>query len=319
MKYGEVPGIRKRVSRLVLGTMVLGEWQQDAGFELLDNAFELGINTFDTGHVYGELTESRLGAWFNDRGVRDEVVILGKGAHYDDFGPRVNPRAIRQDLEESLDRQGADYMDLYMLHRDDPSVDVGALVDVLNELRDEGLISAFGASNWTCERIRAANSYAEAHNLTPFAASSPNFTLARPFAPLWEGCLSIGGPEGLQSREWYRRARMPVFAWSSLGRGFFSGRLTPENFEEIKDTLDPACVRAFCHEENFRRLDRARRLAAEKALSVPQVALAYVLSQRLSIFAIVGCRNRREIEQDIETLDLELSPEEQAWLDLRAE
>lgn len=96
---------------------------------------------------------------------------------------------------------------------------------------------------------------------------------------------------------------MPVFAYSSLGRGLFSGKVTRENYE---DTADSACQRAYCHEVNFRRLDRATEMAREKGVSVSQLALAYVL---------VGAANRGEIEQCADARSINLSEAERAWLD----
>jgi aryl-alcohol dehydrogenase-like predicted oxidoreductase len=319
MQFGEVDGVGKRVSRLVLGTIVLDPASPEETFGLLDAAFELGYNAFDTAHVYGAERERAFGRWVAERKVRDRVVILGKGAHPGKGGGRLAPEHVRSDLQESLERMGTDYVDIYLLHRDDPSVPVGPVVEALNELHEAGLIGAFGGSNWTWERIREANQYSDAHGLRPFSASSPNFSLAEQIGEAWGGCIGIGGPSKAGARAWYRRTGMPVFAWSSLARGFLSGRLTSENYDEIKETLDGACVRGFCYEPNFRRLDRAHELAAEKGVSVPRIALAFILNQGLNVFPLVGCRNRRELADDLGAFGLELTPEEAAWLDLQSE
>ncbi|MFO8009030.1 MAG: aldo/keto reductase [Candidatus Brocadiia bacterium] len=317
MQYGQIDGVDKPVSRLILGAMIMGWVEEGDGRDLLDEAFELGYNAFDTGHVYGEGVECPLGEWIEDRGVREDVVIVGKGAHPGQEGPRVNREAIRSDLAESLERLRTDYMDVYLLHRDDPDVPVGPIVQALNELLTEGRISAFGGSNWTHERIEEANRYAEEHDLTPFAASSPNYSLAVQYGEAWGGCIGIGGPEGAEARAYYRRTRMPVLAWSSLARGFLSGRLTSANYEETKDDLPPACVRGFCYEENFRRLDRAHELAAERGVSVPQIALAYVLDSDVNVFPLVGPSSPQELADDAAALGVELTEDERAYLDLR--
>ena len=128
--------------------------------------------------------------------------------------------------------------------------------------------------------------------------------------------MGISGPDGTAARSWYESEQMPVFAWSSMGRGFFSGRLTRENYAEVGDG---ACVRAFCHEQNFRRLDRARELAERKGATIPQIALAYVMRQKMNMFAIVGAENRDELVANDTTLAFELTPEECAWLNLESD
>jgi aryl-alcohol dehydrogenase-like predicted oxidoreductase len=112
---------------------------------------------------------------------------------------------------------------------------------------------------------------------------------------------------------------MPVFAWSSLGRGFLSGRFSRRVYEEEGDKLDSSFVRAFCFEENFQRLERAEVLAKEKGVTIPQIALAYVLNQPLEIYALVGAETPEEFSGCCKSLDIELSSGELAWLNLESD
>ncbi|MHB9027054.1 MAG: aldo/keto reductase [Armatimonadota bacterium] len=316
--YGDIPGVGKPISRIVLGTMIINrrEWEQSAA--LLDAAARHGVTTLDTAHVYaGGDSERAIGRWMTERGNREQMVILSKGVHPNADRPRVTPYDITADLHDSLVRLQTDYIDIYMLHRDDPGVPVGPIVEILNEHQRAGRIRAFGGSNWTHARLREANDYAAAHGLTPFQASSPNFGLAEQVDDPWgPGCVTISGPANAEARAWYARTKMPVFAYSSLGRGFFSGRITRENFAEIKESIDGACLRAYCHEVNFQRLDRARQLAAEKSLTVAQIAMAYILNQPLNVYALVGAASEEEIIANIEAAELKLTPAEMAWLNL---
>lgn len=320
MQYREVDGVGKPVSRLVQGTVMLSEADQATSFALLDAVYALGCRTFDTAHGYGGGEKERvLGAWLADRGVRDDVVILGKGAHPVDGRPRVTPEDITSDLHESLGRLGVDVIDLYVLHRDNPALPVGPLVEVLNEHHRAGKIGAFGGSNWTAERVAEANEYARANGLIPFAVSSPNFSLAQQFRPPWPGCISVSGQQGDAARAWYREQGIPLFTWSSLAGGFFSGRFTRTNLDTFTAYLDRNCIEAYAEEPNFQRLDRANELAAERDLTVTQVALAYVLGQPDGIFPLVGCNTGDEFRQNAAALDVALTPQELAWLDLRSD
>lgn len=323
MLYGSVKGIEKPVSRLVLGTMIINTRELEKSFELLDAAFELDCTILDTAHGYaGGSSERAIGQWMETRGNRDKVLVLSKGAHPNSDRKRVTPFDIASDLHDSLARLRTDHIDIYVLHRDDPDLPVGPIVEALNEHLAAGRVHSIGGSNWTHQRIQEANEYAEAHGLVHFVASSPNYGLAEQVENPWgPGCVGLGGPDQVEARAWYEKTQMPIFAYSSLGRGFFSGRITRENFEELKekDEIDGACLRAYCHEVNFKRLDRVQILAEEKGMTVPQIATAYIMNQPLNVFALVGAASRDEFKANAEACEIKLSPEETAWLDLRSD
>jgi aryl-alcohol dehydrogenase-like predicted oxidoreductase len=320
MRYGQVAGIGQPVARLVMGTMIYRPAQQGFANALLDYYVELGGNAFDTAHVYGGGgSERTLGQWIEARGLREKIVVLTKGAHHNADRRRVTPFDITSDLHDSLARLRTDYIDLYVLHRDDPSVPVGPIVEILNEHRAAGRIHAFGGSNWSLERIQAANEYAEARGLTPFAVSSPNYSLAEQVEEPWPGCTSLSGPQGERDRAWFAKTQMPLFTWSSLAQGFFSGRFTRETFESYKESLPASCLLAYCHPRNFDRLDRAHALAREKGATVPQIALAFIASQPLHLFALIGVFRAEECRANIDALNLRLTPEELDYLDLKRE
>lgn len=314
--YGSVHGLGKRVSRLVQGTVMISSADEQASFRLLDEIYALGCTTFDTAHVYGGGDNERtVGRWVRTRGLQDEVVIIGKGAHHNEDRRRVTPFDITADLHDSLARFGFSEIDLYILHRDDPLVPVEPIIDVLNEHRRAGKIRAFGASNWTHSRIDAANRYAAAAGLEPFAVSSPNFSLAEQVREPWPGCVSISGPGGAAARAWYAEAQLPLFTWSSLAGGFFSGRFRRDNLESFTTYLDRLCVSSYGYAANFGRLERAEALAREKSVSLPQLALAYVMRQPLDIYALIGCNTAAEFRANLDAVRLELTPKERAWLE----
>jgi aryl-alcohol dehydrogenase-like predicted oxidoreductase len=316
MIYGKVPGIEKEVARVVQGTVMLSSDEEAKALDLLDQVFGLGGNAFDTAHQYGGGDCERVfGRWVRERGVRDEVFVIGKGAHHSEDRERVTPFDITADLHDSLARLGFDHIDLYLLHRDDPSVPVGPILETLNDHREAGLISAYGGSNWTTGRIGEANDYARENGLAPFVASSPNLSLATQAREPWAGCISISGEGGASARRWYAEEGMPLFTWSSLAGGFFSGRFSPDNLDSFDGYFDRLCVETYCHEENFERLDRAHVLAEDRGLTVPQIALAYVLNQPMEVFALVGCNTGEEFRANAEAAGVELTPEEVSWLE----
>jgi aryl-alcohol dehydrogenase-like predicted oxidoreductase len=316
MEYGQVPGISKPISRLVQGSMMVSSRDVDGSFALLDEIMELGGNAFDMAHVYGGGDVERVfGRWVRARGVRDEVVIITKGAHHNQDRRRVTPFDITSDLHDSLARLGLEKVDLYLLHRDDPSVPVGPIVEILNEHRAAGLIDAFGGSNWTHDRIAEANAYADAHDLVPFVASSPQFSLAEMIRPPWEGCVSISGPHQADARRYYEETGIALFTWSSLAGGFLSGRYRRDNLDRLTERQDELVKKSYGSDENFGRLERAEALAKARGLTVPQIALAYSQNHPLELFSLVGCRTPAEFAQNSVALGTPLTPEDIAWLE----
>lgn len=316
MTYGSLPGLPRPVSRLVQGTTMIGSHDLDGSFALLDAVVAMGCNTFDSAHIYGNGDSERvLGQWLQARGNRDQLVLLTKGAHPSADRRRVTPYDIAADLHDSLARLHTEHIDIYLLHRDDESLPVGPIVEALNEHHTAGRIGLFGGSNWSHERLQAANDYAAEHGLVPFTVSSPNFSLAEQIVPPWDGCLSIGGAAGAEARAWYARSGVAIFAWSSLAGGFFSGRHQRGNQDSFTEEFDKGCARAYGYEVNYQRLDRAQALAQQLGVSAAQIALAYVLCQPLPVFPIVGCRTPAEFADNLHATALALTPDQLAWLD----
>ncbi|MEI6915147.1 MAG: aldo/keto reductase [Armatimonadota bacterium] len=317
MHTSTIPGISLPISRLVQGTIMIGSHDIEGGFNLLDSAFDKGCNAFDTAHVYGGGDNERtVGRWVNDRGIRDKVVIIGKGAHHNTDRNRVTPWDITSDIYDSLARFKTDYIDLYLLHRDDPAFPVEPIVEVLNEHQQAGHIKAFGGSNWSHQRIQAANEYAMKNGLMPFVASSPHFSLAVQHKEPWDNCVTITRQQDEEAREWYKSTQLPVLAWSSVAAGFFSGRFRRDNIEGLTDGYDQMCVHCYAYEDNFQRLDRAAELAKQKGVSANQIAFAWVMRQPYNLFALVGSRTPEEFQQNLDAMELPLTPAEMAWLNL---
>jgi aryl-alcohol dehydrogenase-like predicted oxidoreductase len=289
-------------------------------YSMLDLSIEHGINTFDTAHVYGKGKSVIFGKWLNERKMADQVIILAKGGH--PYGHRrINRKDITADLEETFEWMQVDYADLYVLHRDDPSVPVSEIVQILNDLHRQGKIGAFGGSNWKYERIAAANEYARSAGLVPFTVSSPQYSLVDQVEEPWEDCVSIGGPRGAFERARYAESNIALFTWSSLAGGFFSGKYSKDDLAKLQGDRSAAddCLRCYGSVDNFERLTRAGLLAKSKGLTAPQVALAYLLHQPVDVFPIVASNGRSQFEANVGALNVSLSPSELSYLDLSSD
>jgi len=320
MIYGAIQGLSKPLPRIIFGTLQLVNADATT-FSLLDSVTEMGCYAFDTAHAYGDgASEQVVGNWMEARNNRSEVIVIGKGAHPSGGRNRVDPENIRQDLRESLSRLKTDYIDLYLLHRDDPTVPpVGPIIEVLNDLKNEGRIVLFGASNWSRKRLQEATEYAEKKGLFTFSVASNQYSLAIQYDDPYPGTLSIRSPSDDSEWQWYKQTQFPLLAWSSLARGFFSGKFTRDNLDTFTDPQSLISIRCYAREDNFVRLDRARQLAEKKAATVPQIALAYIFQQPLNCFAITGALNTTQFKENIEALEIGLTKKEISWLDLKSD
>lgn len=317
MEYAEIEGVEKPVSRLFFGTCTRDMKAGKNVNDLLDSAFELGINAFDTARCYGD-AEKSLGMWLTARNNRDKVVLQAKGAiNGFMWRSRIKESCIRSDLKKSLENMHTDYADIYLLHRDDPRVPVGTIIEILNALKSEGKVRAFGGSNWRCERIEQANEYAYAHNLTPMTVSSPNFCLAEQIKDPWGGGLvTVTGAKNAHEREFYKRTGMALTAYSCLGNGLFSGRFSGNDYNAAKKALNLQARIAFLCFTNLQRLRRAETLAREKNVTSAQIAMAWLTTRGMNVFPIAGISNAAHAESCVAAFDVSLTEKESDWLNL---
>jgi predicted dehydrogenase/aryl-alcohol dehydrogenase-like predicted oxidoreductase len=316
MRYGHIAGLEKPVSALVMGC------DNQPGMShaaiMWDHFFEHGGNAFDTAWLYGAgAMERLLGFWHRARGVREDLVLVGKGAHT----PHCFPEAVDTQLTESLDRLQTDYVDVYFLHRDNLDVPVGEFVDALNREADAGRVRVFGGSNWTLPRIKEANDYAARHSLRGFAAISNNFSLARMIEPIWPGVVAASDPE---FRAWLAATGTALLPWSSQARGFFTpwaeAVLADVGHENVAITAAQPTIeelkRTWVSADNLERRARAGEFARARGVEMINVALAWVLAQPFPCMPLIGPRTLAETRSSMRALELPISAEESAWLDL---
>ena len=305
-----IPGLDKELSRIVFGC----DNQSDTNhaFAMFDHFYSKGGNVFDTAYIYNNgKSDFYLGSWMESRNLRDEVVVLGKGAHT----PDCLPEKIRPQLEETLSRMSTSYLDIYCLHRDNESLPVEGFIDTLNDLKNEGLIKVFGASNWSLERFKEANEYAEKEGKEAFTILSNNFSLAHMNNPVWPGCFSCSEDEYVN---YLKEKQIAIFPWSSQARGFF---LDSQEFSGASHVADPnreEQERVWGSEDNLERRSRCFELASNKSVDPIQMALAFVLNQEFPSFPLIGPRNFFETESSLEATKIELSLEETSWLNLKS-
>ncbi len=314
-------GAEVEPSRICLGSASFGaEIGRDQSFAVLDAYVEAGGNFLDTAHIYAAWVEGGAGASERTIGEwlatveRGQVVLATKGGH-----PPIDARLkvgrlsgedLEHDLEESLERLGVEYIDLYWLHLDEPDRPVGEIIETLAALRGRGLIRSYGASNWATARIEEANAYARRHGLPPFAASQPWWSLGA--AAGGTGAQAPAPQEEDELRAWHIRTGLPMVPYASQANGYFGA----ENAAWARGGFRGPAPRAprFDSPANRRRLLRAAELAQRKGVTANQIALSYLLSQPFPVYPIIGTGNPNHVREALGAADLRLDEQECAYL-----
>ncbi|NBD38718.1 MAG: Gfo/Idh/MocA family oxidoreductase [Verrucomicrobia bacterium] len=302
MRYGSVPGLSKPVSRFIFGALTAHGSFAKAQV-LFDHWLECGGNAFDTGYIYRDC-DKILGQWIQSRGVREDLVLITKGAHT----PYCDPDNLARELEESLEKLQTGFTDIHIMHRDNEAIPVDEFIDVLHRFHEAGRIGVYGGSNWSPERFAAASEYARRTGKEPMRILNNNLSLARMVDPVWKGCIHMSATE---DRAWMERNGIVHFAWSSQARGFFTDRAERER---RTPGYDRELRRCWFSEDNFRRRERCLALAEKKGVLPINIAAAWVLSQPFESYALIGPETVAEMDSCLPALTVTLSREEIDWL-----
>lgn len=302
MIYRKIDGVS--VSSLILGTDYYGSTlTKKECFRMYDIFTDCGGNHIDTAHLYvnGE-SERILGGWLKEHG-RNGVYVATKGAHppiNDMTKSRLTRNDIRSDLEESLTRLGIDCIDLYWLHRDNPTADTGEVIEILNECIKEGKIRSIGCSNWRCERIAQANEYARKHGLKGFSASQIKWSFAVTSPQYHDDPTLVEMNE--TEHEFYKNSGLPVAAFASQGKGFFS-KLDTLGVDVL---ADKAKERYLC-DENLKRFEKVKQISQEYGISIGAAALALLTSDKeVTAMPIIGCKNEEQLRDSLSAADMNI-------------
>jgi aryl-alcohol dehydrogenase-like predicted oxidoreductase len=266
----------------------------------IHRALDLGMTFLDTADVYGPYTNERL-VGRAIAGRRDEVVLATKfGNQRLDDGRRVvngKPDYVRQACDASLERLGVDHIDLYYQHRVDRSVPVEDTWGAMAELVQAGKVGYLGISEAAPATVRRA------HAVHPVSAGQYEWSLFT--RDLEDEVLPA-----------LRELGIGVVAYSPLGRGFLSGRITsPDDFGEDDFRRNHPRFTGENFARNLELVDRVRELAASKGATPSQLAIAWVLAQGDDVVPIPGTKRRSYLEENLGALDVELTPEDLAAIE----
>ena len=293
------------VSEQGLGCMGMSEFygtsDEDEAIATIHRYLDLGGTFLDTADMYGPFTNEKLvGRAVRER--RDWVVVASKfgnqrGEDGSFLGINGRPDYVRQACEDSLERLGVDFIDLYYQHRVDNAVPIEETVGAMAELVEQGKVKYLGLSEASPETVRRA------HEVHPISALQTEYSV-------WSR-----DPED-ELLPTVRELGIGYVAYSPLGRGFLSGSIRSlDDLEENDFRRHSPRLQGENFERNLELVDRISEIAEEKGVTPGQLALAWVLHQGEDIVPIPGTKRRSYLEENVAASEIELSPDELERID----
>ncbi|MEF9894938.1 MAG: aldo/keto reductase [Clostridia bacterium] len=289
----------QKISVLCLGTMNFGDTMtEEESFQVMDAFSQMGGNFIDTARVYGAFgpnghgaSEKVIGHWIATRNNRERLVIGTKGGHPPIEGERLNrldKENLTSDLNESLEALAIKTIDIYWLHRDDPTRPVEDILETLNGFVASGKIRSFGTSNWTPERIAQANEAAKRLGIMGFSANQPMWSLADPVV-MADKTMCKMDPETYRFHEANGMLCVP---YTSQAKGFF-----PKMAAGGSAWLSGEARERYLSDHNLRLFEATQKIARETGLSESAIALAFLTAQpNFSVSPIVGVSNMEQVD-----------------------
>jgi aryl-alcohol dehydrogenase-like predicted oxidoreductase len=314
VQYSKLGNTGLIVSRLAFGAMTFGvgkgpfaavsKVDETNSATMIRMALEAGINFFDTANGYSAgQSETMLGKHLGER--RKDVVVATK------VGFRTSPAMSDAGLsrshilaacDASLRRLGTDYIDLYIVHREDRFTPIEETIEALDSLVRTGKVRYLGYSNWSAWKAATALQLQKANGLAQFTSGQMHYALT-------------GRDVEHDVIPFMEHAGIGLTVWSPLAGGFLSGKYTRENLKDPENRLSGFDLLPFDKEMGFKLVDRLRQIGASRGGSVAQVALAWLLSKPVVSSIIIGASKTQQLEDNLGALNVALAAEELSELD----
>ena len=290
-------------SDLLVSEVSLGSWltfgggvSREQAEACVQRAFDVGVNFIDTANVYsGGAAEEFLGEVLAGRPRQSYVLATKVYFPMPDGGRGLSADQIRKQLDASLQRLRVDFVDLYQCHRYDTETPLEETMAALTEAVRQGKARWLGFSEWTPEQIRAALALPGAR----FVSSQPQYSM---LARQWEAeVFPLCAREGIGQ-----------IVWSPLAQGILTGKYRsgeppPADSRAASERMGTFIQRRLT-DENLARVERLRPIAAERGLTLAQLALAWVLRRPEVTSAIVGATRPEQVEENARASGVKLDP-----------
>jgi aryl-alcohol dehydrogenase-like predicted oxidoreductase len=315
MEYKLLGPTGLKVSELCLGTMQFG-WTADEtiSLEILNAAFNAGINFIDTADVYSRwaegnpsgVAETIIGKWIKHSNIpRQQVVLATKVRGKMGTGPNdegLSRIHIMRAIDASLKRLGVDYIDLYQTHSFDDKTPIEETMSALDDLIHQGKVRYIGCSNYPAWRLMEAIWSSRLNHLASFVSLQPHYNLVR--RAEFERELA----------DVCRNYSLGVIPYSPLAAGFLTDKYR-RGEAEPQSARSGGIKRRYFNDKSWAIHDAIEKLASQKNKTVSQVSLAWLLGNPLINSPIIGPRTLEQLEDNLGVVGFRLTPEEKTSLD----
>jgi aryl-alcohol dehydrogenase-like predicted oxidoreductase len=297
LRYRQLGDSDLQVSEICLGTWTTfgGSLDDDTAIALVDAAFDAGINFFDTANTYSEgRSEQVLGRALAAR-PRDSYVLATKvRAQAPDGGRGVSRAQVLHQIDQSLERLGVEFVDLYQCHWWDDEVPLAETLEAMTEIVEAGKVRYVGCSNWTGEQIQQAIDLSRERGYVKIVSSQPEYSLLHREPE--ESVIPVSKANGISQ-----------VVYSPLAQGVLSGKYAPG---EQAPEGTRASARAEWMEDFepavLERVQRLRPIADGLGVTMAQLALAWILREPNVASAIVGSSRPAQLRDNAAASGIDL-------------
>lgn len=311
MKYKESNGVR--FSQIGLGTGRFGTIvAEENAFRMLDYFFEHGGNVLDTARNYYEWVENGygksekcLGNWIEERNNRSSICLVTKGGVKNNgniWEINLSKKKLLNEIKQSMDALRTDYIDVYLLHRDETGRPVEEIVETMQQLRELGKVKLLGVANWQYERICKANEYAQSHGMEPFKVIQTWWSLAEYKKEMWNDDNTTH--MDLQVYDYLLKNSYIGMAYTCQCKGYFQKAI-----QVGRENLDSFLRERIETENNIKILNYLKEYCNREEIAPTAVVCGYITNNPANGIALVSTSNMEQLEDIMKWSDYELPRE----------